>query len=50
MGGMAKHTDFFGATEIAGHINSDQSQIAQLEMHLSELVPGLEQAKESEQR
>jgi len=39
-----------GATEIAGHINSDQSQIAELEMHLSELVPGLEQAKESEQR
>ena len=38
------------ASEIAGHINSDQSQIAQLEMHLSELVPGLEQAKESEQR
>jgi chromosome segregation protein len=39
-----------GATEIAEHINSDQSQIAQLEMHLSELVPGLEQAKQSEKR
>ena len=39
-----------GASEIAGHIDSDQSEIAQLEMHLSELVPGLEQAKESEQR
>jgi len=39
-----------GATEIAKHINSDQSQIAQLEMHLSELVPGLEQAKQSENR
>jgi chromosome segregation protein len=38
-----------GASEIAGHIDSDQSEIAQLEMHLSELVPGLEQAKESEQ-
>jgi chromosome segregation protein len=39
-----------GAAEIAEHIDSDQSAIAQLEMHLSELVPGLEQAKESEQR
>jgi chromosome segregation protein len=39
-----------GATEISEHINSDQSQIAQLELHLSELVPGLEQAKESEKR
>ena len=39
-----------GATEIAKHINSDQSQIAQLEMHLSELVPGLEEAKQSEKR
>jgi chromosome segregation protein len=37
-----------GASEISEHINTDQSQIAQLEMHLSELVPGLEQAKESE--
>jgi len=39
-----------GATEIAEHINTDQSEIAQLELHLSELVPGLEQAQESEQR
>jgi len=39
-----------GATEIAEHINSDQSQIAQLDLHLSELAPGLEQAKESEKR
>jgi len=39
-----------GATEIAAHINSDQSQIAQLDLHLSELAPGLEQAKESESR
>ena len=37
-----------GATEIAEHINSDQSEIAQLDLHLSELVPGLEQAKVSE--
>jgi chromosome segregation protein len=36
--------------EIAQHIDTDQSQIAQLELHLSELVPGLEQAKESEKR
>ena len=39
-----------GASEITAHINSDQSEIARLEMHLSELVPGLEQAKESEKR
>jgi len=39
-----------GAAEIAEHINSDQSQIAQLDLHLSELAPGLEQAKESEKR
>jgi chromosome segregation protein len=38
------------AAEIAQHIDTDQSQIAQLELHLSELVPGLEQAKESEKR
>ena len=37
-----------GASEISEHINTDQSQIEQLELHLSELVPGLEQAKESE--
>lgn len=39
-----------GAAEIADHIDSDQTQIKQLEMHLSELVPGLEQAKDSEKR
>jgi chromosome segregation protein len=39
-----------GATEIAEHINSDQTEIAQLDLRLSELVPGLEQAKESEKR
>ena len=37
-----------GAREIADHINKDQSEIAQLELSLSELVPGLEQARESE--
>ena len=37
-----------GAKEIADHINKDQSEIAQLELSLSELVPGLEQARESE--
>jgi chromosome segregation protein len=38
-----------GAAEIAGHIDQDQTEIAQLEMTLSELVPGLEGARESEQ-
>jgi len=37
-----------GAAEIAGHIDQDQTEIAQLEMTLSELVPGLEGARESE--
>ncbi len=37
-----------GAQEIADHINKDQSDIAQLELTLSELVPGLEQARERE--
>jgi len=37
-----------GAQEIAGHINQDMSEIEQLELSLSELVPGLEQARESE--
>jgi chromosome segregation protein len=39
-----------GAEEIAGHINQDLSEIEQLELSLSELVPGLEQAQESEKR
>ena len=39
-----------GAKEIADHINKDESDIAQLELTLSELVPGLEQAKEQEAR
>jgi chromosome segregation protein len=38
-----------GAKEIVGHINQDMSEIEQLELSLNELVPGLEQAKESEQ-
>ncbi|MBT8081168.1 MAG: chromosome segregation protein SMC [Gammaproteobacteria bacterium] len=38
-----------GAKEIADHINQDQDEIKQLEMTLSELVPGLEQARDSEQ-
>ncbi len=37
-----------GAQEIGGHINQDMSEIEQLELSLSELVPGLEQAKETE--
>ncbi len=37
-----------GASEIAEHINKDQSEIAQLELSLSELVPGLQQAQETE--
>ncbi len=36
------------AREIADHIDKDQSEIAQLEMTLSELVPGLEQARHQE--
>ncbi len=38
-----------GATEIAGHIDQDESEIEQLDMTLSELVPGLERARQSEQ-
>ncbi len=37
-----------GAAEIAGHIDQDQTEIEQLELTLSELVPGLEEARESE--
>ncbi|ANO51484.1 chromosome segregation protein SMC [Woeseia oceani] len=37
-----------GATEIAAHINQDQTEIEQLEHTLSELMPGLKQARESE--
>lgn len=39
-----------GAAEIAGHINKDESDIAQLELTLNELVPGLEEAKEQQSR
>ena len=38
-----------GAQEIAGHIDQDETEIEQLELTLSELVPGLEQARQSEQ-
>ena len=38
-----------GAQEIAEHINQDENEIAQLELTLNELVPGLEQARQSEQ-
>ena len=34
-----------GAREIAAHIDQDQTEIEQLELTLSELVPGLEQAR-----
>ena len=37
-----------GAGEIVEHINKDEDQIAQLELTLSELTPGLEQARDSE--
>jgi chromosome segregation protein len=37
-----------GALEILEHIEKDQTEIAQLELTLTELVPGLEQAKQSE--
>ena len=37
-----------GAKEIREHIDKDQTEIAQLELTLNELVPGLEQARESE--
>src|SRR5210317_147383 len=38
-----------GAKEIADHIDQDENEIAQLELTLSELVPGLEQARQREQ-
>ena len=38
-----------GAREIREHIDKDQSEIAQLELTLNELVPGLEEARQSEQ-
>ncbi len=38
-----------GATEILEHIDKDEDEIAQLELTLSELTPGLEQARQSEQ-
>ncbi|MCP5092684.1 MAG: AAA family ATPase, partial [Gammaproteobacteria bacterium] len=36
-----------GAKEITGHIDQDQSEIKQLDLTLSELVPGLERARQS---
>ncbi len=39
-----------GAQEIGGHINQDMSEIEQLELSLSELVPGFKQAKETEKQ
>ena len=38
-----------GGKEIAGHIDQDETEIKQLELTLSELLPGLEQARQSEQ-
>ncbi len=38
-----------GAKEIVEHIDKDEDEIAQLELTLNELIPGLEQAKQSEQ-
>jgi chromosome segregation protein len=37
-----------GAKEIRAHIDKDESEIAQLELTLNELVPGLEQARQGE--
>ena len=37
-----------GAAEILDHIDKDQTEIAQLELTLNELVPGLELARQSE--
>ncbi|NIL94256.1 MAG: chromosome segregation protein SMC [Woeseiaceae bacterium] len=37
-----------GAHEIREHIDKDQTEIKQLELTLNELVPGLEQARQSE--
>lgn len=37
-----------GAKEISDHIDKDETEIAQLEMSLSELTPGLEQARARE--
>ena len=37
-----------GAREILEHIDKDQTEIEQLELTLSELIPGLEQARQSE--
>lgn len=38
-----------GAKEVAGHIDQDETEIEQLELTLSELLPRLEHARQSEQ-
>ena len=38
-----------GAKEIADHITQDRDEIEQLDLTLSELIPGLEEARQSEQ-
>ncbi|MCH7831013.1 MAG: chromosome segregation protein SMC [Proteobacteria bacterium] len=38
-----------GGKEIVAHIDQDETEIEQLEMTLNELIPGLEQARQSEQ-
>ena len=37
-----------GASEIVDHIDKDQDEIAQLELTLNELIPGLEQARQQD--
>jgi chromosome segregation protein len=37
-----------GASEIVEHIDKDQDEIAQLELTINELIPGLEQAREQD--
>ena len=39
-----------GAAEIASHIDKDENEIAQLELTLNELVPGLEEARAQQTR
>ena len=39
-----------GATEVASHIDKDESEIAQLELSLNELVPGLQEARAQQAR
>jgi chromosome segregation protein len=39
-----------GAAEVASHIDKDESEIAQLELSLNQLVPGLEEARAQQTR